>query len=110
MAYSDDDLENTYEALVNSVSSDIQIWNAGNVYFDDEVVDYQGRYYIALKKTSAEVPGRSNKWKELVPEEEDINVDLDLSLYGETKSVSGQKNGPVNLKKPTLSQQKKNSN
>ncbi len=107
MAYSDDDLENTYETLVNSVSSDIQIWNAGSVYFDDEVVDYQGRYYIALKKTSAEVPGRSNKWKELVPEEEDVNRDVDLSLYGETPSVSGQKNRPINVKKSTLSQQKK---
>jgi len=82
MAYSENDLENTYESLVNS-SNEVQVWNAGNVYFDDEVVEYQGRYYIALKKTSAEVPSRSNKWKELIEQEDDINIELDLSLYGE---------------------------
>ena len=83
MAYSNDELDSTYESLVNS-SKEIQVWNAGNVYFDDEVVEYQGRYYMALKKTSAEVPSRSNKWRELIEEEGDINVELDLSLYGET--------------------------
>jgi len=86
MAYSDD-LDSTYENLVNA-SSEAQVWNAGNVYFDDEIVEYQGRYYIALNKTSAEVPSRSNKWKELMKEEEEISLDLDLSLYGETKTTA----------------------
>jgi len=94
MAYSNDDLDSTYESLVNS-SSESQVWNAGNVYFDDEVVEYQGRYYKAVKKTSAEVPSRSNKWKELIEEEDDINLELDLSLYGEsapTKQASPKPN------------------
>jgi len=84
MAYSNNDIESTYENLVNNASSDISIWNAGSVYFDDEVVEYQGRYYLALKKTSAEVPGRSNKWKELLPEDDNNFNDTDLSLYGES--------------------------
>jgi Atrophied bacterial Ig domain len=85
MGYSNNELDNTYESLINSASSEAQIWNASTVYFDDEIVEYQGKYYIALKKTSAEVPGRSKHgiWKELIEEEEDVNLDLDLSLYGE---------------------------
>ena len=86
MGYPDSDLDSTYESLVNLSSTEAQVWNASTVYFDDEIVEYQGRYYKALKKTSAEVPGRAKHgvWKELVEEEEDVNVDLDLSMYGET--------------------------
>jgi hypothetical protein len=92
MAYSNDDVDNTYENLVANAPSDIPVWNAGSVYFDDEVVEYQGRYYLALKKTSAEVPGRSNKWKELIPNESNEETsEMDLSLYGERPKETRKK-------------------
>ena len=63
MGYSDEELNNG----LNSSKTDISVWNSGSVYFDDEIVEYQGRYYKALRKTSAELPGRSKTgaWKEL---------------------------------------------
>ncbi len=60
------------------------MWNASSVYFDDEIVEYQSRYYIALSKTSAEVPGRSKKWKELVYEEDEIPFEDESTLYDES--------------------------
>lgn len=47
------------------LEEDAPVWNSGSVYFDDEVVRYQGKLYLALKKTSADMPGRckSGIWK-----------------------------------------------
>lgn len=68
MAYSDDDLDNNYENDLGPKDTDIPVWNSGAVYYDDEIVEYQGKHYLALCKTSAEVPGRSKSgiWKEVV--------------------------------------------
>ncbi len=102
---------------------DAPMWNAGSVYFDDEIVEYQSRYYIALSKTSAEVPGRGKKgkWKELVYEEGEVSFDdeacetfneLDDAILSESQDkpkltpVASQKSlGSVNkplAKKQTL--------
>ncbi|PHR54590.1 MAG: hypothetical protein COA44_12575 [Arcobacter sp.] len=72
MGYSDQDLESTYENLINSSQQEVSVWTGSSVYFDDEIVEYQGRHYLALCKTSAEVPGRSKAgiWKEIIIEEE----------------------------------------
>ncbi len=72
MAYTDGKVEYSEEDVVNA-----PMWNAGSVYFDDEIVEYQSRYYIALCKTSAQVPGRSKQgiWKELVYEEDEVPFD-----------------------------------
>ena len=83
MGYSEEDLESTYESVVGTVDSDVSVWNSHTVYFDDEVVEYQGKYYVALCKTSAEVPGRSKAgiWKELhSSDEQDTMYD---SEYGD---------------------------
>ena len=63
MEYSDDDLDGTDD----SMPSDIPVWNSGSIYFDDEVVEYQGKYYMALRKTSTDIPGRCKAgiWKVL---------------------------------------------
>jgi len=63
MGYSDDDLDGTDD----SMPSDIPVWNSGSIYFDDEVVEYQGKYYMALRKTSTDIPGRCKAgiWKVL---------------------------------------------
>ena len=84
MEYSDKELENTYESLISEPSTEVMIWNAGAVYFDNEVVEYQGRHYRALCKTSAEVPGRSKHgiWKEIIFDEELSHTDI--SEYEET--------------------------
>jgi len=73
MGYSDKDLESTYENLVNSEQYEISVWNSHSVYFDDEIVEYQSKHYMALCKTSAEVPGRSKAgiWKEVSISEEE---------------------------------------
>ena len=75
MRYSDQDLDGTYENLINTPQDEVSVWNSSSVYFDDEVVEYQGKHYIALCKTSAEVPGRSKVgiWKEVILEDEPIN-------------------------------------
>ncbi len=78
MAYTDGKKDYT-EAEVE----DAPMWNAGSVYFDDEIVEYQSRFYIALSKTSAEVPGRSKKWKELIYEEDEFPFDDESTLYDE---------------------------
>jgi len=72
MGYSDDDFDGTDDSL----PSDIPVWNSGSIYFDDEVVEYQGKYYKALRKTSTDIPGRcrAGVWKALHA------VD-DVSLY-----------------------------
>jgi hypothetical protein len=74
MGYSDDDFDGTDD----SIPSDIPVWNSGSVYFDDEVVEYQGKYYKALRKTSTDIPGRCKAgiWKVL------HSVD-EVSLYGQ---------------------------
>jgi len=79
MEYSDEDLTHTYDVS----QSDIPVWNAGSVYFDEEVVQYQGKYYKALRKTSAELPGRSKAgiWKELDSVEDGLVYDTDNDLY-----------------------------
>jgi hypothetical protein len=71
---------------------DAPMWNAGSVYFDDEIVEYQSRYYIALSKTSAEVPGRSKqgKWKELVYDEDEVPFEDDSSLYDEELEITNE--------------------
>jgi len=72
MGYSDQDLDGAYESLINMPQDEVSVWNSSSVYFDDEIVEYQGKHYIALCKTSAEVPGRSKAgiWKEVFLEEE----------------------------------------
>lgn len=82
---------------------DAPMWSSGSVYFDDEIVEYQSRYYIALCKTSAEVPGRSKHgiWKELVYEEEDVSFDDEGNLYDEHINV------PVTAKKESIKQVQK---
>jgi len=79
MEYSDEDLTSSYDVS----QSEIPVWNAGSVYFDDEVVEYQGKYYKALRKTSAEVPGRSKTgiWKELDVVEDTLAYDTEDDLY-----------------------------
>lgn len=54
MGYSDDD----FEGMDDSMPSEISVWNSSSIYFDDEVVEYQGKYYKALRKTSTDIPGR----------------------------------------------------
>ncbi len=63
MGYSDDELGGMEESL----PSDIPVWNSGSIYYDDEVVEYQGKYYKALRKTSTDIPGRCKAgiWKVL---------------------------------------------
>jgi len=80
MGYSEEELENTYENLVDTTQVDVSVWNSHTVYFDDEVVEYQGKYYIALCKTSVEVPGRAKAgiWKEIIYSDEQ-----DVSEYGD---------------------------
>ncbi|MDF1879700.1 hypothetical protein JHD50_00020 [Sulfurimonas sp. MAG313] len=101
MAYSNDDIESTYEALTQT-SSETKVWNARSVYFDNEVVEYQGKSYIALDKTCAEVPGRSNKWKEYIVQEDKLIYETDTDLYEDidyslqNRETIKAKNIPVN--------------
>ena len=77
MGYSDDDLDGTDD----SMPSDISVWNSGSIYYDDEVVEYQGKYYKALRKTSTDIPGRckAGVWKVLhAVEEESLYAQDDL--------------------------------
>jgi hypothetical protein len=69
MGYSDEELGNLYETYDGT--SEVSVWSAGNVYYHDEIVEYQGRYFQALTKTFAEVPGRSKAgiWREISAEE-----------------------------------------
>jgi len=101
MGHFENDTEGNYEES-SDTSVEAQFWNAGSVYFDDEVVEYQGKLYIALDKTCAEVPGRSNKWKELITKEDDVSYDMDASVYRElpTKVVpnSVKTKAPLNPK------------
>lgn len=90
---------------------DVPMWSAGSVYFDDEIVEYQSRYYIALCKTSAEVPGRSKHgiWKELVYEEEEAPFDDNSTLYDEHINVpetEEKKNTALEKKRVTEKQDK----
>lgn len=77
MGYSDDELND----FLNSSEQDITVWSSGSVYYDDEIVEYQGKYYMALRKTSAEVPGRSKAgiWKEL--DESYFSKETEEDLY-----------------------------
>lgn len=79
MGYSDEELN----IMSDPFESDIAIWNAGSVYFDDEVVEYQGKFYKALRKTSAEIPGRSKAgtWMEL------HDLDDNKSSYGSDEGL-----------------------
>lgn len=78
MGYSDDDFNGTDESL----PSDIPVWNSGSIYFDDEIVEYQGKYYKALRKTSTDIPGRCKAgiWKVLDSAEE-ASLYLQDDLY-----------------------------
>jgi len=104
MGYSDEELESTYENLVDTAQTDVSVWNSHTVYFDDEVVEYQGKYYIALCKTSAEVPGRSKAgiWKEIIYSEEENtleNSEYEDDIYEETT--------PTQTVKPTKAEAEK---
>jgi len=85
MAYTDGNVDYNEEDVENA-----PMWNAGSVYFDDEIVEYQSRYYIALCKTSAQVPGRSKHgiWKELVYEEDEIPFDDEMNDAQEEASAA----------------------
>ncbi len=84
MAYTDGKIDYSEEEVENA-----PMWSAGSVYYDDEIVEYQSRYYIALCKTSAQVPGRSKHgiWKELVYEEDEMPFDDDIEEYEEENEV-----------------------
>lgn len=77
MEYSENDLQNLYDGTNSINTNEPVVWNSHTVYFDDELVEYQGRYYVALCKTSAEVPGRCKAgiWKEVIYEEPESSVD-----------------------------------
>ncbi len=104
MEYSNEDLESEYDT---SSEDEVVFWNAGAVYFDDEIVEYQGRRYMALRKTSAEVPGRCKAgiWKEL-HEAENFEYDEDLNLYEEAQPAFVSEKKAVSNTKQTLSPQK----
>jgi len=95
MGYSDKDLENVHGSLDGSQELEPVVWNASTVYFDDELVEYQGKHYIALCKTSAEVPGRCKAgiWKEvIIPDnEEALGVPVYEDIYEEPMASSQNK-------------------
>jgi len=88
MAYSKEDLESIYDTSVQDSDTQTVVWNSGTVYFDDEVVEYQGKYYRALTKTISQVPGRSKAgiWRELTQEIDESPESVDLCAYGEKKT------------------------
>lgn len=71
------------------LEEDAPVWNSGTVYFDDEVVRYQGKCYLALKKTSADMPGRckSGIWKLLGYEDSQKEADDEAFCYSEEPLV-----------------------
>lgn len=97
----------------------IEVWNSGSVYYDDEIVEYQGKYYMALCKTSAQVPGRTKSgiWKEVSLEEiEDHIINLAEESYDEepikeapTKVDDAQAHKAKMQAQQTLAQRKANS-
>jgi len=97
MGYSDKDLENSYENIGASREVEPVVWNSSTVYFDDELVEYQGRYYIALCKTSAEVPGRCKAgiWKEVIYEDHADSLVAYEDIYEDLTPVSKQQQNPV---------------
>lgn len=102
MGYSDQELKSDYEDLEENIQTGCSVWNAYTVYFYDEIVEYQGKYYIALTKTSAEVPGRSKAgiWKEIdYNEDEAMNEpDYDDFVYEEaipSENIKSKKTKPV---------------
>ncbi len=61
------------------LEDDVPVWNSGTIYFDDEIVRYQGKRYLALKKTSSDMPGRCKAgiWKLLGFEDSQREADND---------------------------------
>lgn len=95
MGYSDDD----FDGMDDSMPSDVSVWNSSSIYYDDEVVEYQGKYYKALRKTSTDIPGRCKAgiWKVLHAVDE-VSLYAQDDLYEEniyeddmTESLTGTK-------------------
>ncbi len=102
-----DDLDDGYEEFSQD---DIEVWNSGSVYYDDEIVEYQGKYYIALCKTSAQVPGRSKPgiWKEVSYEDvqrDDVGEDM-LSLEDSIEEAPVEKKSDSQIHKEKMQGQK----
>lgn len=78
-------LEEEFYQVGNYSGDDVQIWNAGSIYYDDEIVEYQGKRYIALRKTSTDIPGRCKAgiWKVLTSENSESAVDFEDYSYSE---------------------------
>ena len=97
MGYSDDDL-----GISPQEEQEITVWNAHTVYYDDEIVEYQGRYFIALNKTFAEVPGRCKPgiWKEIAYESIASVYRYDEEDYGEELYEQNDMSSSVEEKQP----------
>ncbi|MBE0499673.1 MAG: hypothetical protein IBX43_10645 [Campylobacterales bacterium] len=87
------------------LEEDAPVWNSGSVYFDDEVVRYQGKLYLALKKTSADMPGRckSGIWKLLGYEDSQKEADNEEFCYSEEPPVEpkNKESGKSEVPEPT---------
>jgi hypothetical protein len=103
MGYSDDDLDGTDDSL----PSDIPVWNSGSIYFDDEVVEYQGKYYMALRKTSTDIPGRCKAgiWKALHAVD-DVSLYTQDDLYEDDLYEDDIVETPAEIKTDTLEEKK----
>lgn len=100
MGYSDDDLDNSNGDNLDQNQNDITVWNSNTVYYDDEIVEYQGKHYLALNKTSAEVPGRSKAgiWKEIIYNKEQSPMGLpeyDGDIYDEPLPTLDRRNNTL---------------